>query len=73
MNVSIISDFRDKTDWASLHKKGDVLDVCEERAGELVSLGLAELMPVSPDTSCNAVNTEESAASAVKKGRRRKA
>lgn len=74
MNVSIISDFRDKADWAILYKKGDVLDVCEERAGELVSLGLAELMPVTPDTSSETAvrNTEEAEASAVKKGRRRK-
>lgn len=74
MNVCIINDFRDKADWAILHKKGDVLDVCEARAGELVSLGLAELIPVLHDTSGDAaaLNTEEAAASAVKKGRRRK-
>lgn len=42
MKVRILSDFRDKYDYSRLYKAGDVVKFQNERAKELVKLGLAE-------------------------------
>ena len=42
MKVKILSDFRDKYDYSRLYKAGDVVKFQNERAKELVKLGLAE-------------------------------
>lgn len=44
MKVRILSDFRDKYDYSRLYKSGDVVKFQNERAKELVKLGLAELL-----------------------------
>lgn len=40
--VKILSDFRDKYDYSRLYKAGDVVKFHNDRAKELVKLGLAE-------------------------------
>lgn len=40
--VKILSDFRDKYDYSRLYKAGDVVKFQDERAKELVKIGLAE-------------------------------
>jgi hypothetical protein len=42
MKIRILSDFRDKYDYSRLYKAGDVVKFQNERAKELVKLGLAE-------------------------------
>lgn len=42
MKVKILSDFRDKYDYSRLYKAGDVVTLNEERANELITLGLVE-------------------------------
>lgn len=42
MKVEIVSDFRDKYDYSRLYKAGDVVKLEDERANELVKLGLAK-------------------------------
>lgn len=42
MRVRVIHDFRDRTADLALRKKGEVLEVDEERAATLESLGLVE-------------------------------
>ena len=42
MKIRILSDFRDKYDYSRLYKAVDVVKFQNERAKELVKLGLAE-------------------------------
>ena len=66
MKVKILSDFRDKYDYSRLYKAGDVVTLNEERANELITLGLVE-----PSNNKEEA-TEEEKEEATGKGRKTK-
>lgn len=62
MKVKVTQDFRDRTEDLKLRKKGQTLDVSEDRAVMLEGLKLAKRIkdePENPDKKGEAEQTEE--------------